>query len=294
MLRAEIISADSRQIYGALKIGSAPPSSTQLDEVRHYFIAEKELSERWTAGDFSRAARRIIADRDRMGTVTLVVGGSMLYLKALLDGLYEREDEPTLDYASLRAEWSERGQDEMMSILEELDPELAATTKPGDHHRILRGIGHYRTTGKRLSDMRKLETTPIQQSFRLYFLNGDREETYERVNRRVDAMLEEGLVEEVRSIAARGFNEANTNALRTHGYQEVFPYLRGECDFETMREEIRKAVRHYVKRQITWFRRETRAIWVRRSFDERPEDIAIRIHRDFLGIELIPQNKETR
>lgn len=290
-LDAEIINADSRQIFRELKIGSAPPSPTQLSEVRHHFIAEISIAERWTAGDFARAAREIISDRDRAGKTTVVVGGSMLYLKALMDGLYERDGEPQIDYAELKREWTARGGEAMMLELEEIDPELAALTMPTDHHRILRGIGHFRATGKKLSEVRQLETEPLSQSFKLYFLVGDREETYARVNQRADLMLEQGLVEEVRQISKRGFDETNTNALRTHGYQEVFPFLRGECDYATMRAAIQQAVRHYVKRQMTWFRRDTRAVWVRRSFDESAETIAQRISNDFTGIQTLTVTK---
>ncbi len=282
-LNAEIINADSRQVYRELKIGSAPPSDVQLATVQHHFVATKSLTERWTAGDFSREARAIITARANQNQLTVVVGGSMLYLRALIDGLYRAEDEPLIDYATLQAEWKQRGSEEMMRELEQVDPDIAAQTNMADSHRALRAIGHFRATGKRLSDMRRIESEPLSQSFKLYFLHGDRSETYARVNRRVDAMLEQGLVEEVRELSAAGFNDTNCNAFRTHGYQEVLPHLRGEYDFETMRAEIQKAVRHYVKRQLTWFRRDPRAIWIDRLFTDNPGKIAERIRKDFIS-----------
>ncbi|MBL0060103.1 MAG: tRNA (adenosine(37)-N6)-dimethylallyltransferase MiaA [bacterium] len=282
-MNAEIISADSRQVYRELKIGSAPPREEQLAAVPHHFVATKSLTERWTAGDFARAAREIIKNRSDKSLSTVVVGGSMLYLRALIDGLYSSENEPTIDYVALRSEWERRGSDEMMQELEQLDPEIAARTNRADSHRALRAIGHFRATGKRLSEMRRNEREPLPQAFKLYFLHGDRVETYDRVNRRAEDMLKQGLVDEVKQLLSLGFDETNSNALRTHGYQEVFPYLRGEYDYETMREEIQKAVRHYVKRQLTWFRRDTRAIWVSRVFTENPIDIAERICREFKG-----------
>lgn len=293
-LNAEIINADSRQVYRELKIGSAPPSDEQLATVPHHFVATKSLTERWTAGDFANAAREIIAHRAHRSMCTVVVGGSMLYLRALVDGLYSTDYEPAIDYVSLRAEWERRGADEMMRELELLDPDIATQTNKADSHRALRAIGHYRATGRRLSDMRRKESKPLPQSFKLYFLHGDRAETYDRVNLRVDTMLNQGLVDEVKQLLSLGFDETNSNALRTHGYQEVFPYLRGEYDYETMREEIQKAIRHYVKRQLTWFRRDARATWVGRSFTESPIDIAERICCDFTDEASLATQQKTR
>lgn len=293
-VNAEIINADSRQVYRELVIGSAPPNVDQQIAIKHHFIATKSLTERWTAGDFAREARQKIAERASKNQLTIVVGGSMLYLRALIDGLYENIDEPFLDYSVLREEWNLRGADAMMTELQQIDPDVAATTSRMDSHRALRAIGHYRATGQRLSDMRRTTTEPLSHEFKLYFLFGDRSETYDRVNRRVDVMLARGLVDEVRDIQAHGFDETNTNALRTHGYQEVFPFLRGEYSYETMRTSIQQAVRHYVKRQLTWFRRDPRAVWVFRSFDEMPISIAERICNDFLGFEKIVDEKRTR
>lgn len=280
-LNAEIVSADSRQVYRELNIGSAPPNVEQLAAVRHHFVASKSLSERWTAGDFARAARQEIAQRVETGLTTVVVGGSMLYIKALIDGLYESESEPTVDYKSLRAEWNSRGAQAMLEELRSVDPEIAAKTGEADFHRALRAIGHYRAAGERLSDARRKETKGLMHSFKLYFLYGNRQETYERVNTRVHAMLNQGLVAEVKSLQELGYDEHNTNSLRTHGYQEVFPYLRGETSYEQMCSSIQQAVRHYVKRQLTWFRRDSRAIWIERSFDESADTVADRILADF-------------
>lgn len=283
MLGGAIISADSRQVFRELKIGTAPPTQDQLVSVPHYFVGTRSLAERWTAGDFAREARALIDHLINQRTVPLVVGGSMLYLRALTDGLYESEDEQAIDYISLKEEWDRRGGDELWRELETVDPELAAQTQPGDYHRVLRGLAVWRTTGRRFSELRAESARPLPQRYKMYFLHGDRAETYSRVNLRADQMLADGLVDEVRSLFTQGHTEANCNALRTHGYQEVFPYLRGECDYETMRANIQQAVRHYVKRQLTWFRRDTRARWILRSFSESPEAVATRIYEDFVN-----------
>ncbi|MCL4305909.1 tRNA (adenosine(37)-N6)-dimethylallyltransferase MiaA [bacterium] len=293
LLNAEILSADSRQVYRELRIGTAPPTSAQLEAVPHHFIASRSLRDRWTAGDFAREARKIIDGNAARGIISVVVGGSMLYLRALKDGLYDSDVEPTIDYDSLRAEWEKRGREAMMEELRGIDPDFAASTQASDHHRILRAIGLWRATGQTISVLRKASSKPLTVPYRLYFLHGNREVTYQRVNRRVDDMLASGLVEEVRALLQQGFDESNCNALRTHGYQEVLPYLRGEYGFEDMRDKIQKAVRHYVKRQLTWFRRESQAVWVERAFDEPPEEIARRIYDDFAGRVKI-SNEKTR
>ena len=280
-LKGEIINADSRQVYRELEIGTAKPSTEQLALVPHHFIGHISIHDRWTAGDFSRVAREKIDEILKRDRLPIVVGGSMLYLKALLNGFFEEDSLEPVSYEELRAELVERGVEALYQELVNCDPKLALRTDPNDHHRILRGLAVYRQSGKRLSELQKREESPLAHPYRLYFLFGDREETYERVNVRAAKMVEEGLVEEVRQLYESGLSETNCNALRTHGYQEVFPYLRGEINKETMIENIQKAVRHYVKRQKTWFRAVPETVWIERSFNEPPEEVADRILEDY-------------
>jgi len=281
ILEGEIVNADSRQVYRELEIGTAKPTAEQMARVPHHFINENFISERWTAGDFAREGRKRIGEILSRGRTPVVVGGSMLYLHALIDGFYESEAEEASDYVALRSELAERGEEHLYAELLECDPELAARTDPHDHHRLLRGLSTYRRLGIRLSELQTMPSSPIEHPFRLFFLYGDRADTYERVNRRAVIMVESGLVEEVRALMQQGCNETNCNALRTHGYQEVFPFLRGEISREEMIANIQKAVRHYVKRQLTWFRRDKRAIWIFRRFDEAAEDVAQRIAKEY-------------
>ncbi|MFZ5433769.1 MAG: tRNA (adenosine(37)-N6)-dimethylallyltransferase MiaA [Calditrichota bacterium] len=281
ILKGEIVNADSRQIYRELHIGTAKPSPKQLAHVPHHFIDEKSITERWTAGDFARAARDQIALIFERNSIPILVGGSMLYIKALTDGFYEMDELDSSDYYALRQEAEQTGWETLYAELQERDPELAAQTDPHDGHRILRGLAVSRNRQQRLSDLQQQPRAAMPWPFRLYFLHGDRQQTYERVNRRVIEMIEAGLVEEVRGLANQGFDEHNCNALRTHGYQEVFPYLRGEISQDEMIEKIQQAVRHYVKRQMTWFRHDERAIWIHRDFQTPPESIAEQIAADF-------------
>jgi tRNA dimethylallyltransferase len=280
-LKGEIVNADSRQIYRELEIGTAKPTAEQMARVRHHFINERSIGERWTAGDFAREARERIGEILERGHVPVVVGGSMLYLRALMDGFYDSDAEEQADYTAMRGELAEKGSETLYTELQACDPQLAARTDPHDHHRILRGLSVYRRLGVRLSDLQGLPTQALDYPFRLYFLHGDRAQTYDRVNKRAEWMVENGLVEEVRGLMARGYDETNCNALKTHGYQEVFPYLRGEVSQDEMLENIRKAVRHYVKRQMTWFRKDKRAVWIERRFEESVEVVAERMKTDF-------------
>ncbi|MBU0509992.1 tRNA (adenosine(37)-N6)-dimethylallyltransferase MiaA [bacterium] len=280
-LKGEILSADSRQIFREMRIGTAKPTESQRKRVPHHFIDEKSISERWTAGDFARSARERIEEIISRERTPIVVGGSMLYLRALVDGFYREDSENPADYTSLREEAERVGLETLYTELQERDPALAARTNPNDGHRILRGLLVCRIRGVRLSDLQDRPREPIARPFRTYFLHGDRRETYERTDRRVLDMMREGLIEEVRGILELGFDERACNALRTHGYQEIFPYLRGEISRERMIVDVQKAVRHYVKRQMTWFRREPRVTWIRREFSEPAEAVAARIEADF-------------
>lgn len=280
-LQGEIISADSRQIFRELDIGTAKPTPEQRARVPHHFVDECSIHSRWTAGDFARSGRARIEEILARNRTPLVVGGSMLYLRALLDGFFEAAPEPHIDYAPLRAEWQQRGAQAMYEELTLVDPQLAARTHVNDHHRILRALAYFRSTGTALSSHYVEKTAPFAHPFTLFFLYGDRAETYARADRRAQDMVHAGLVDEVRGLYAQGLHPQNCRALATHGYQEVFPYLRGEIDADTMLADIQKAVRHYIKRQVTWFRHEPRALWIERKYDQPDSAVADRILADF-------------
>jgi tRNA dimethylallyltransferase len=274
-LQGDIISADARQIFRDLEIGTAKPTPEQRAQVVHYFVDELDLNARWTAGDFGRAARRKVDEILQRGRLPVVVGGSGLYIRALLDGFFDADDEH-VDYGPLRERLAAEGAQALYDELREVDPELAGQIMPRDTHRILRALEVYHRTGVPLSQWQKRRTEPLPYAIAFYCLRMDRAVLYDRVNRRVLHMLDEGLVEEVRGLSERGFDES-TNALRTHGYQEVFPYLRGEYGYDEMVDRIQKAVRHYVKRQFTWFRRDSRVVWIDRTPDETAETTAQKV-----------------
>jgi len=274
-LQGEIISADARQIFRELEIGTAKPTPEQRAQVAHHFIDELDLHSRWTAGDFGRAARMRIEEILERDHLPIVVGGSGFYIRALLDGFFEAND-GDVDYKPLRERLRIEGAEALYDELRQVDPEVAAHIMPQDAHRILRALEVFHRTGIPLSEWQKRQADLLLYPVAFYCLRMERAVLYERVNQRVLQMLDAGLVDEVRELFEKGYDE-NTNALRTHGYQEVFPYLRSEYGYEEMVERIQKAVRHYVKRQFTWFRRDPRVVWIDRSPDESAKVVAQKI-----------------
>jgi tRNA dimethylallyltransferase len=248
-------------------------------KVVHHFVDELSISERWTAGDFGRAARAKVAEIFERGHLPMVVGGSGFYIRALLDGFFEVEDDES-DYEPLRKRLKEEGAEALYEELRKVDPESASRIMPQDSSRVLRALEVYQRTGTPLSEWHKRPAEPLPYPVAFYCLRMERSVIYERVNQRALNMLNEGLVDEVRALMERGFDET-TNALRTHGYQEVFPYLRGEYGYDEMVDNIQKAVRHYVKRQFTWFRRDERVVWIDCNPGEPPEVAAREIEHHF-------------
>lgn len=265
-LGAEIISADSRQIYRELTIGTAKPDAATLAAVPHHFIDERTLGEPFSAGTFAREAEDRIRAITSRGRVPLVVGGSTLYLHALQYGLAAI---PPID-ASVRHALQDRlereGANKLFDELQAVDPAAAATLDPTKTQRLIRALEVYHGTGRPISTFHA-DQPPPPFSFRTIVLTRPREELYQRIERRVDQMIADGLIDEVRSILDAGF-DPSLNALQTIGYQEVIAYLQDQVPFDEMVRLIKRNTRRYAKRQLTWFRRIDGALWVEpSSFD---------------------------
>ncbi len=266
-LGAEIVSIDSRQIYRELVIGTARPSSAELARVPHHLIGAWPLDAPLSAGIYVREAEsRIHAILARGGT-PLVVGGSTLYLAALHDGLADIPDVPPAARATLESRLQQEGAEALYRELERVDPASAATMDFSKSQRLVRALEVYYGTGKPLSHYHAHRQAPAF-TYRTIVLSTDREVLYERIDRRVDAMLEAGLVEEVRGLLAT--YGPRLPALRTIGYQEPMAMLRGEIDAGEMRRLIQRNTRRYAKRQLTWFRRFDAYEWV--DVDEATAD----------------------
>lgn len=257
---AEIISADSRQIYRPLTIGTAKPSAEELARVPHHFINELDLSDPFSAGRFAEAANARIAEILDRRRVPLVVGGSTLYLEALLHGLAEVPPTTDATRQRLMARLAEEGSERLFDELVRFDPSSAATMDPTKSQRIVRALEVYLDTGKPLSYYHERRPQPLYR-FAPVVLTRPRGALYDRINRRVDAMLAGGLLDENRRLLKAGY-APGMNPLRTIGYREPIAHLEGRIEYEEMVRQLKQNSRRYAKRQLTWFRRRSDYRWI--------------------------------
>ena len=266
--QTEIISCDSRQFYKEMSIGVARPSMEELSAARHHFISFLSIEEEYTAGMFSRDARAKIQELFQANEVVVVVGGSMLYMDALLYGLDELPGDK-----EIRNALNQRCEEEGLSVLvEELtakDPDFAASVDLVNAHRVIRALEVIQITGKPFSELRTQSGDAIDANIVHVFLSGDREWVYDRINVRVDKMVQEGLFEEVKGLQSR----QHLQALNTVGYKEIFKFIEGACSKEEAIVEIKKNTRNYSKRQMTWYRNKSHV----RQFDVQKGDVSAEI-----------------
>ncbi len=260
-LNAEIISADSRQVYNELTIGTAKPAEDALRRVPHHFIGERSLHEPFSAGAFAEAANARIRDIRSRGRQPLIVGGSTLYVHALQEGL---ADIPAVDdevRAHLEQRLEEEGNEALYRELEAVDPVQAESADPTKTHRVIRALEVYHATGRPLTYYHENQPEP-PFTYETVVLHRDREELYARINRRVDRMLDEGLLEEVRAVMQLDDVRLDEPPLSTIGYREPIQHLQGEIEYDEMVRLIKRNTRRYAKRQLTWFRRYDHYRWM--------------------------------
>ncbi len=256
----EIISADSRQIYKELNIGTAKPAPGELARVPHHFIDELELHERFSAGEFAMRANARIGRILQRGRIPIIVGGSTLYLHALIHGLSSVPASDPYARQTLETRLENEGSAALYAELNQIDPVLADKLDPTKTQRVIRALEVFASTGRTLSSFQEQRTPPPYQ-YDVKVLTMDRARLYERINRRVDHMIEAGLLDEVRNLRSKQY-DASVPALRTIGYQEAFAFLDGNIDAGEMVGRIKRNTRRYAKRQLTWFRRYTAEHWI--------------------------------
>ena len=256
----EIISADSRQLYRLLTIGTAKPSPEEQRQAVHHMIDVFDPNEPCSAGMYANKAHQIIEDIFARNRIPVIAGGSGMYISALVDGLFPGKYKDERIRSQLKEEANIHGAQYLYEQLLNADPVTAKRIHPNDLFRIVRALEVFRLTGRSISEIREQETR--KASFQSIFigLNWARSVLYQRIDRRVDRMIEEGLVEEVRTLLEKGYDE-KLNSLDTLGYKEVIQYLNGSIDKETMVALIQKNTRNFAKRQLTWFRRDQRIHW---------------------------------
>jgi len=270
-LNGEIISADSVQIYKGMDIGSATPSDEELNTVKHYFINEINPEDEYSVAVYAKKAKEIIKDIQSRGKFPIVVGGTGLYVNSLI---YEMDFSETVKDEKLRTklmkEASVEGVDYIHNKLRELDPEAADKIHKNNLKRVIRALEINILTGDKMGNFKSDPVKTTEYNPLLVCLKRNRKLLYVRINRRVDIMLENGLIEEVRKLKNRGLDESYTS-MKAIGYKEVLGYLDGKYDLEMLKTIIKKNTRHFAKRQLTWFRRYDDAMWIdldKDDFDE--------------------------
>ncbi len=259
---AEVVNADSRQVYRYLDIGVAKPSAGEMQDVPHHGFDVADPDEAYSAGRYAEEARQWIAGIQRRGKRAIVVGGSGMYLQALVDGFFEGDDIKDADVrARLERRLAREGLYALWEELQRVDPDYGAKTLPEDRQRILRALEVFHAGGTPFSHLhgRQRDEAPFECEW--YGLEWPRDTLYRRINRRVEEMLDRGLIAEVRGLLDRGYRDVN--AMKSVGYEEVVAYFENRLpDLEAVKEEIRKNTRRYAKRQLTWFRRNSRITWL--------------------------------
>ncbi len=285
VFNAEIISADSRQVYKLLDIGTAKPDKTELEAVKHHFIDFLDVDEEYNAGKFGNDAFKKLEELSQKKKLSIVVGGSGLYIKALCEGIFSEEtSKENMDIRlKLQDELARCGIDKLYSELARVDEVSYNRYTDKNPRRILRALEYYRITGKAFSQAHQ-EFAVSRNVEPLYFLiDYPREILYERINQRVIKMWENGLVEETENILKQGYSK-ELNSLNTVGYKETIKFLEKTYSKEETISEIQKNTRRYAKRQLTWCRKIENVHYLPadRDFNEVIKE-AITISSDFLN-----------
>lgn len=255
----KIISADSRQFYREMNIGTAKPTSQELNTVKHYMIDSLSITEDYDAGKFSEEVEVLLADLFLKFDKVVLVGGSGMYVKALCDGLDSMPEITDDIREELNRSWLNGNNEILLKELQENDPEYYEAVDHNNRHRVTRGIEVFRATGLTYSSFRKGNKKKANKNYSIVKigLELDREELYMRINNRMDNMISEGLFQEAEKL----YNHRELNALQTVGYREIFSFLDGEYDKEEAIRLLKRNSRRYAKRQMTWFKRDEEFIW---------------------------------
>lgn len=253
----EIISADSRQFFKEMSIGTAKPSAEELAAAPHHFIGSHSVNQFFSTGDFEIQALDLIEDLFLQTDVLVMVGGSGLYINAVCNGL---DDMPEIDLnirEQLNTQFANEGIDSIRKQLAELDPAYFEKVDQSNPQRMIRGLEVVLSTGQKLSSF--LTSNKKQRPFNIIKigLNTEREKLYAQINHRVDVMVASGLVEEVKSLQ----EFRHLNALKTVGYSEIFDYLDGTIDLPKAIDQIKQNTRRFAKRQLTWFKKDAETTW---------------------------------
>lgn len=273
-LNGEVLSCDSMQIYRHMNIGTAKPTKAEMDGVPHHMIDILDPDEPFSVGRYVEMADPILQDILARGRTCIVCGGTGLYADSLISGRTFAPFPETGCRQELEILAEKRGIEAVLELLRQYDPDSAARLHPSDRRRIIRAVEVYLETGKTIT-RHNLETQAVPPKYHPLWIGldfTDRAELYARIDRRVDLMMEAGLIEEIRGLLAGGLAPTAT-ALQAIGYKEPMAALRGEMTMEEAADRIKQESRRYAKRQLTWFRRNKEMHWIRQQEPTSPEQV---------------------
>lgn len=261
-INGEIISSDSMQIYKDMNIGTAKPSQGEMQGIKHYMLDFVEPDRRYSVAEFKKGAEKAIEEILAKGKVPIVVGGTGLYVDSLIYGIEYQDIQFNLEYREeLEERVAKEGLETLYNEAKKIDPQAIEKISHNDQKRILRVLEIYKATGKTKTEQEtESRKNDVKYDYKVFAINMDRERLYERINKRVDIMIEQGLIQEVENLLKK-YKEFPT-AMQGLGYKEVVEYLQGNTSKEEMIEKIKMETRRYAKRQITWFKKNKQTIWI--------------------------------
>ncbi len=260
-INGEIVSCDSMQIYKEMDIGSAKPTVEEMQEIKHYLVDFVSPEKRYSVSEYKEDASKAIEEIINKGKTPIIVGGTGLYLNSLIYNIQYNEMEVDLNYRrELEKEAEEYGLEVLYNRAKEIDPEAMEKVSANDKKRITRVLEIYNATGRNKTELEKKSRKEVPYNYLIFGINMERSILYDRINKRVDIMLEQGLIEEVKNLINK-YSNMHT-AMQGLGYKEVKEFLDGNISKEEMIEKIKMETRRYAKRQITWFKRIENIIWL--------------------------------
>ncbi len=277
-INGEVISSDSMQIYKDMTIGTAKPTLEEMDGISHHLIDFVSPDSRYSVADFKKDAEKAIDDIVSRGKVPIVVGGTGLYIDTLIYGIEYPEldlDEEYRKELMQKAE-SEEGLAELYEQAKKIDPQAIEKISSSDKKRITRILEVYKATGKTKTELEKISRiNGVKYDYRVFAIGMDREKLYERINLRVDIMMKQGLVDEVKELVKK-YSKFPT-AMQGLGYKEVVEFLNGDITEQEMIDKIKQESRRYAKRQLTWFRKNKEIIWIN-GLEDKQKNIELIIN----------------
>ena len=279
-INGEVVSCDSMQVYKHMDIGTAKPTADEMQGIPHHMLDVAEPTEDFSVSRYCEMASPIIDDIHKRGKVAIVAGGTGLYMDALIRGNSFAPYPSTGMREKLEAQADADGMESMLQLLHTIDPDTASRLHLSDRKRIIRALEVYYETGETITahNIKTQQIPPRYTPIWIGLEDADRAELYARIDRRVDVMLENGLIDEIKHLLSLGIPEKCT-AMQAIGYKEFLSALQEKCSVSEAAEQVKQSSRHYAKRQLTWFRRNDRMHWLRRAQGEDSDKILMRLRQ---------------